>query len=137
MAKVTFKEGQPIQSLSGSLGDMIFRTRNGQTFVHKRSYPALPKDATRAQKARYRRRMMIDECARILQDEYEDVVVAIDMRKKICDRLGRLYDQYSPELKAPTKLQRKIMSEYRSRYRFKSVTSPRKHRNTLDKVSEK
>lgn len=137
MARVKFKEGQPIQSLSGTLGNSVFRTRNGQTFVHERTYPELPKDATRAQKAQYRRRLIIDECVRILQDEIEDVLEAIGMRKKICDRVGRLYDQYAREIKARTKLQRKIMGEYRVRYRFGSVTSREKGRKKYDKVSEK
>ena len=137
MARVKFKEGQPIQSLSGTLGNSVFRTRNGQTFVHERSYPELPKDATRAQKARYRRRMMINECVSILQDEIEDIAEAISMRKKITERIGYLYDKYVNKRKARTKLQRKIMGEYRAKYRFGSVTSREKGRKKYDKVSEK
>ena len=137
MARVKFKEGQPIQSLSGTLGNSVFRTRNGQTFVHERSYPELPKNATRAQKAQYRRRVIIDECVRILQDEMEDVLEAIGMRKKISDRVGYMYDKYVREIKARTKLQCKIMGEYRAKYRFGSVTSREKGRKKYDKVSEK
>ena len=33
MARVTFKAGQPIQSLSGTIGNLTYRTINGKTFV--------------------------------------------------------------------------------------------------------
>ena len=116
MARVTFKEGQPIQSLSGKLGNYVFRTINGVTRVHVQQIPALAKDATRAEKRKHRRRVMIEACVGLLQNEMEDVVAAIELRTKIKDRIRRLYDTYAAEIKAPTKLQKRIMSEYRAKH---------------------
>ena len=116
MARVTFKKDQPIQSLSGSIGNIEFRTINGKTFVHERLDPELPKDATRKQKAMYRRRMIVNNCVSILQNEMEDIQEAIAMRSKLCDRIKYLYDKYAKEIKAPTKLQSKIIGEYRAKF---------------------
>lgn len=116
MARVIFKSGQAIQSLSGILGDLVYQTRNGKTFVYKREIKVPLPTASRAEKARYRRLLMINECVRILQGEIKDVVSAIGMRKKFFDRISCLYDKYVQSIKAPTKLQRRIMEEYRSRY---------------------
>lgn len=116
MARVVFKENQPIQSLSGSIGNMVFRTMYGKTFVLERREPELPKDATRKQKAQHKRLMMVNNCVGILQNEMEDIQVAIAMRSKLRDRICYLYDKYCNEIKAPTKLQRKIMGEYRAKY---------------------
>lgn len=137
MARVKFNPGQPIQSLSGTLGNAVFRTMYGRTFVFERARPVLPKNATREQKARYRRRVMVDECVRILQDEIEDITEAIAMRKKILERVGYLYDKYVQEIKAPTKLQRKIMGEYRAKYCFNLHKTPTKPRHNPDLVSKK
>ena len=119
MARVTFKPGQEVQSLSGSIGNIVFRTINGKTYVHERREPELPKDATRKQKALYKRRMIVDQCVYILQSEMEDVPKAIKERKRILDRIQRLYDKYVREISAPTKLQRKIMGDYRMRFVYK------------------
>ena len=116
MARVRFKEGQPIQSLSGKIGNLTYRTRNGKTFVHVASELELPEGATRKQKALYKRRVMVDECVTILQEEMDDFIEAIQMRTKIRDRIIGLYKKYSPEIKARTKLQRKIMGEYRKKW---------------------
>lgn len=121
MAKVTFKEGQPIQSLSGKLGNYVFRTINGVTRVHVQQLPELAKDATRAEKRKYRRKVMIEACVGLLQNEMEDVVAAIEMRTKIKDRISRLYDTYASEIKAPTKLQKRIISAYRAKHSNKHV----------------
>ena len=119
MARVEFKENQPIQSLSGSIGNIEFRTINGKTFVLERQEPELPKDATRKQKAMFRRRKIINQCVSILQNEMEDIQAAIAMRSKLRDRIRYLYDKYSKEISAPTKLQIKIMGEYREKYVYK------------------
>ena len=119
MARVTFKKDQPIQSLSGSIGNIEFRTINGKTFVHERCEPELPKDATRKEKAQFRRRMIVQQCVTILQNEMEDVQAAIAERTRIKDRIQRLYDKYVHEIPARTKLQRRIMGEYRVKYVYK------------------
>ena len=56
MAKVHFKPNQPIQSLSGTLGSVTFRTVNGQTQAFQRPEPVLPKNPTRKQRAQFKQR---------------------------------------------------------------------------------
>ena len=116
MAKVTFKPGQPIQSLSGTLGRMTFRTIYGHTSVFEKPEPTLPKNATRKQKAQFKRQIIIDNCLTILQGEITDIKEAIRMRQKIRDRLVYLYKKFAPTIKARTKLQKAIMTEYRQRF---------------------
>ena len=116
MAKVKFNPDQPIQSLSGTLGHISYYTRNGQTFVHHKSAPELPKNPTRQQRARYKQRTIVDQCVSILQSQIPDIQEAIAMRPKIRDRIVRLYKKFAPSIKAPTKLQQKIMSEYREKF---------------------
>lgn len=132
MAKIEFKEGSPIQSLSGTIGNMTFRTRNGRTYVTQRAERELPDDASREEKRAYRRRQMIQECVQILQAEIKDIEEAIRMRYKIYVRIAALYDKYVGEIKARTKLQKQIMTAYRSRY---CLTKERERsRDCLDKV---
>ena len=95
---------------------MVFRTRNGKTTVYARDEPELPENATRAEKRRYKRERIVRQCVAILQDEMEDIVVAIAMRMKIRNRILYLYKKYERDIKAPTKLQRKIMGEYRAKW---------------------
>ena len=115
MARVTFKEGQPIQSLSGTIGVITYRTMNGKTFAYARREPELPKNATRKERAAYKERMIVNECVRIIQDEMEDFVAAIQARPAIRAAMKRYYRQYSPEIKARTKLQREMLRAYRMR----------------------
>ena len=114
MARVELMPG--IESISGSVGQLTFRTMNGKTFVRVRQEAELPKGASRKQKAKYKRDRMLDQCIAILQDEMGDMLEAIRLRPKMRERLKRLYDKYAKEIKAPTKLQRKIMTEYRGRF---------------------
>ena len=116
MARITFKENQPIQSLSGTVGNITFRTMNGRTYAYGRPEPVLPKNPTRKQRALYKRRSIIDQCITILQSQYEDMQVAIKMRPKIKQRLTYLYKTFAPDIKAPTKLQKRIMTEYYARF---------------------
>jgi hypothetical protein len=116
MAKVTFEKGQPIQALSGTAGNLTFRTQNGRTFVCVRPEPTLPKNPTREQKARFKKRTIIDNCLKILQGEIADIQEAIRLRHTIRDRLVYLYDKFAPNIKATTKLQKAIMSEYRQKF---------------------
>jgi hypothetical protein len=116
MARITFAKDQPIQFLSGTLGHISYYTRNGQTFVHRKSTPELPKNPTRQQRARFKRRTIIDQCVSILQSQITDIQEAIKMRPKIRDRISYLYKMLSPSIKARTKLQQKIISEYHARF---------------------
>ena len=123
MAKIKFKEGQPIQSLSGTIGNISYRTVNGRTFVHSRPLPKLPKNPTRQQRALFKRRTIINNCISILQGQIPDIQEAMTMRNKIRDRLSYLYKIYAPTIKAPTKLLKAIMTEYYARF---SVSSTRR-----------
>ena len=116
MAKVHFKPNQPIQSLSGTLGSVTFRTVNGQTQAFQRPEPVLPKNPTRKQRAQFKQRNIINNCLDILQSQIPDIQEAIAMRPKIKERLRYLYKTFAPTIKARTKLQKAIMSEYYARF---------------------
>ena len=135
MATVTFNPESGIQSLSGSLGRLTFRTKNGKTFVTERPRPVLPKNPTREQKRKYTRQTIIEDCLEILQSRMEDIQEAMRIRPKIKDRLEYLYAKFSPTIKARTKLQKAIMSEYYTR--FNTEKSSRKQGNTSDKNRKK
>ena len=116
MARVTFNPNQPIQALSGNLGPIAFRTRNGRTYVHSRPEPVLPKNPTREQRAKYRQQTIVDYCATTIQAQISDIQQALAMRTTIHNRVVKLYKRFAPTIKARTKLQREIMSEYYSRF---------------------
>lgn len=116
MARVTFKPGQPIQSLSGTIGNLTYRTVYGQTFVHLAREVKLPENPTRADKERFRRLTIANQCVCILQEEISDLQESLRMRPKIRERILGLYKRYHKEIKARTKLQKKIMEEYRKRW---------------------
>ena len=129
MARITFAKDQPIQSLSGSLGRITYRTVNGHTFAYRKNNPVLPKNPTRKQRAQFKKRTIIDNCVSILQSQIKDIQEAITMRPKIRERLRSLYNKFEPTIKAPTKLQKAIMSEYYVRF---SATSPRDNRDITE-----
>lgn len=114
MARVHLKPG--MGNLSGTVGNLTFRTINGKTFVFEKMQAVLPENASREEKRRYKKRLMIDACLLILQQPIDDLHEAIRLRPKMRLRLSHLYDRYCGEIKARTKLQKKIMSEYYSRY---------------------
>ena len=116
MAKVTFAKNQPIQSLSGSIGRITYRTMNGHTFMYRTEDHVLPKNATRKQRAQFKQRTIINNCLDILQSQIPDIQEAIAMRPKIKERLRYLYKTFAPTIKARTKLQKAIMSEYYARF---------------------
>ena len=59
---------------------------------------------------------MVQNCVTILQEEMSDISEALKQRKKIQERISRLYDKYVKTIKAKTKLQRRIIEEYRAHY---------------------
>ncbi len=131
MARITFNPNQPIQSLSGTLGRDTFRTLNGRTYVHQRPEPVLPKNPTPQQRAAIRRKTIINHCITDIQRQYSDIRDAIAMRSKIKDRVEYLYDKFVTNIKAPTKLQKEILSKY---YRKFSPTSPNHSRGNPDPI---
>ena len=116
MARITFAKNQPIQSLSGNLGPISFRTRNGQTFMFTTPDPVLPKNPTRQQRAQYRQRKIVDYCVKMIQSQIHDIQQALAMRNTIHERIKRLYKRLSPTIKATTKLQRAILTEYAQKF---------------------
>ena len=114
MARVELMPG--IQSISGTIGNLTFRTRGGKTFVYSNLAPELPRRATRAQREQWLRRMVLDRCVRLIQSDYEDMYEAIRQRPLIRQRLVKLYAKYRVETSARTKLQKQIMQEYGQRY---------------------
>ena len=116
MAKVTFQKGQPIQALSGTAGNLTFRTKNGRTFVRVKHEPTLPKNATREQKAQFKKQTIINNCLTILQGEITDVQEAIRLRHTIRKRIVYIYKKFEPDIKARYKLQKTIIDEYRQRF---------------------
>ena len=113
MARVELMPG--IDSISGTVGKLTFRTVNGKTFVQAKRLPELPDKPNRKEKARYKRAVVIDNCVCLLQSEYPDLRDAILHHRRIYDRVAYLYDKYRKTIKAPTKLMRKIMEVYRAK----------------------
>lgn len=116
MARITFNPDQPIQSLSGSIGSMTFRTVHGKTHVYRRTDPVLPKRPTPLQRERFRHQCIMNNCMQILQGQYRNIQEALQMRGTIKKRLEQLYRHYAPEVKAPTKLQKAMMTDYYQQY---------------------
>lgn len=116
MARVTFNPNQPIQALSGNLGSISFRTRNGRTYVYRTDAPILPKNPTRQQRAKFRQQTIVDYCVTTIQAQISDIQQALAMRTTIHNRVTKLYKRLAPTIKARTKLQREIMSEYSHRF---------------------
>ena len=114
MARVELMPG--IQSISGTIGNLTFRTRGGKTFVYSNLAPELPRRATRAQREQWLRRMVLEQCIRQIQSDYADMYEAIRQRPLIRQRLVTLYAKYRVETSARTKLQKQIMQEYGQRY---------------------
>ena len=112
MARVTFEKGQRITHLSGQIGNLIYRTVGGKTFVFEAEGAGLPKNATRKQKRLYKRKCIINECVELIQRQTGNIAVALAMRTKIRDRMRSLYDRLAPEIKARTKLQKAMIREY-------------------------
>lgn len=125
MARVTFKAGQPIQSLSGTIGNLTYRTINGKTFVRVRGEVGLASNASTEAKAAYRRKTIVDECVRIIQEEISDMAAAIQARAGIRAAMKRYYEQFSTETGSRLKLQAKMLEAYRNRRQKQDLGSTR------------
>ena len=114
MARVLLQDG--IAGISGTLGNMTFRTMNGKTFVRSKARKELPPDATRAEKKAYQRAEIINQCVEILQQEIGDWRKAVEARKAIREKVVYYYEKYAPEIRARTKLQAKILDECKKKH---------------------
>ena len=96
MADITFNPDQPIQSLSGAYGNLVFRTlRSGRTVVHTREFPTL-----------------IDECVGEIQVKMASVEEAIEQRKAIKLRVTRLYKALRAGTDDDGELKKRILMAY-------------------------
>ena len=109
MGKVTFKNDQPTQSLSGTLGGVTYRVdAEGQTFAFIRSHSSVP---------------VIDECIDEIQQQQilnhpTTPQQLADRRKALYMRIKRLYLRYKdhPQLADnPDELRKAILLAYRQR----------------------
>ena len=117
MARVILNPDLPIQSLSGTLGNLTFRTVNGKTFVRMNT-AAVPLSGTSPQKHRQQfRKMIVENCTREIQSRIEDLPKALMARKRIRDRVVILYNRLAPDIRSMTKLTRAILEEYDRRYK--------------------
>jgi hypothetical protein len=130
MARVKLMAG--IERISGTIGNVTFYTRNGKTFMTKRSEPELPKNATRKQRAQHKKRTIVNACVELVQVQMDDMLEAIEKRKKIRDRMCYLYEKLSPEIKAKTKLQKAIMTAY-----YEGENGSEMHRENIGNGSAK
>jgi hypothetical protein len=132
MAHIEFNPNQPIQSLSGNLGPLSFRTRNGKTTVFATPEPVLPKNPTRKQRELYRQKTVVDDCTAVIQKRIHDIPKALEMRALIRNRILRLYKLFAPNIKSRTKLLNNILVEYDLRY---DASESSQHRESIETSS--
>ena len=96
MATFIFKKDQPIQSLSGTCGDLTFRTLpSGRTVGHIHELTSL-----------------IDECVGEIQVKMASVEEAIEQRKAIKLRVTRLYKALREGTDDDGELKKRILMAY-------------------------
>jgi len=116
MARVVFKPDQPIQGLAGTLGGITYRpTADGHTSAYVRPQMELPKKATAEQRAAYRRHIVLDYCEREVQHLMADQLEAMDRRRAIRMRIGRLYDKFNDDKLKEEEVIGKIMDAYKQK----------------------
>ena len=100
------------EPLSGTYGYLTFRVINGKAFVREKPEVLLPKHPTEEQKAKRKKRLVIDECVARIQMRNKDIRTAIGEREKIRNRVTWLYTKLSRTIRSRTKLAREILKEY-------------------------
>lgn len=104
MARVTFKLGQPVQALSGTYGNAVFRTLpSGQTVVSFK--PLVDDDLPRPQR-------VIERCTADIQVAMGDMREAIDQREAIKKRVVGLYGKYCHLTDNDEQLRKFILQAY-------------------------
>jgi len=126
MAQIIFNPDSPVKQLSGRYGNTLFHFRNGKQFVTGAVVPILPLHPTPEQRRLYRRQSIIEQCVNILQTQLVLSQQAIDVRKTIKDRITYLYNKYNHDIKAPTKLQKRIMTDYYAKHPLSDFGLPLK-----------
>jgi hypothetical protein len=126
MARILFNPNSPIKRLSGRYGNIVYQFRYGKQFLYGAAEPVLPPHPTPEQRRLFRRQSIVEQCVNILQTQLELSQQAIDARKTIKNRITYLYNRYNPGIKAPTKLQKKIMTEYYANHPLTDLGLPLK-----------
>lgn len=114
MARVKLMPG--IESISGTIGNLTFRTCGGRTFVHAKVDPELPPRATRSQREKWLRTCVVNRCMRCIQGNYAEIREAISARALIRQRVVALYIMYRKETGSMTKLLKKVTMAYYEKY---------------------
>ena len=113
MAKVTLAPF--IQSISGKVGDLEFRTlKSGRTIVRasrKKDY-LNKREPTAKERAQRRRFAVVSSTVAIIQREYPRVDWAAQDRKKIWQKVAYLYAKFFDSFDDDAKLQDKLLDEY-------------------------
>ena len=111
MARVTLDPGGVIESISGRVGNMVYRTyKSGLITVHRIS-PRAQKATTKKEKAMRLRSEMVNQIVGELQQGYSRIDKAAAMRKKLWQKVGYVYDKYSETVKNRKELEKIIRAE--------------------------
>jgi hypothetical protein len=111
MARVTLDPGGVIESISGRVGNMVYRTyKSGLITVHRIS-PRVHKAATKKEKATRQRFEMVNRIVSELQHDYSRIDKAAAMRKRLWQKVGYVYDKYSETVKNRKELEKIIRSQ--------------------------
>ena len=122
MANILFRPDQQ-QTLSGTLCGMIYRTRNGKTTVFTEPEPFLPIKHTSAQRLKYHKDCVVQDCVRQIQAHIlarTDRSVAemqrvADMHNAIRTTVTRWYDKYKPYFRTDSALTKAIVYYFRTK----------------------
>lgn len=122
MAVIKFKADQQ-QSLSGTLCGMIYRTRNGKTTVFTEPMPFMPKRPTEAQRLKYHKDCVVQDCTRQIQSlilartdrSVAEMQRVADMHNAIRTTVTRWYEKYRPYFRTDTELSSAIVYYFRTK----------------------
>ena len=113
MARIEYNKEAGVEPLSGQYGKLVFRHQaNGKNFVYRVAPVIAGKNATRAHRRVSKKHIVIEQCVEILQLQLPLSQEAIDLRKKIKERVEYLYEKYSPQIRGRIRLQARILKEY-------------------------
>ena len=115
MARVTLAPF--IQSISGKVGDLQFRTlKSGRTIVHTRkpNLSAFRREPTDKERAQRRRFGTVSSVVAAIQSSYPRIDSAAADRKRIWQKVSYIYAKYADSLTNDAELQAKILEEYNS-----------------------
>ena len=113
MARIEYNNEAGVEPLSGKYGKLVFRHQaNGKNFVYRESPVVAAKNAKRVLRRASKKQIVVEQCVEILQLQLPLSQEAIDMRKKIKDRVVYLYKKYEPQIRGRIRLQARILKEF-------------------------